>query len=350
MSCLWLPIEATYPDTVTLIGNLPPREIRERLGVTPDEFADMISISTAKLRDWEEGRAEPDVHDRRVMYAVLRAVGLLTRRESRGLAAGAVEAIQKSPVPPATTEIVIEAPDEISCMSISDNDGVMVTVTPDRQNIFRDEIGLEEAFTTEKSDKTWLKIGVLAQILVFKASKLEEIRDESDRLRAERSYVALAIFTSQLACEAIFGRTFGLLLARVPAALKDFDEGRNNPLLTPPPRPSNKRTGPAKGGRPSANIPERIRQTAAAACVHLIMEEDKVSEFSARKTASQMTKKAFGKKVSPSTLIDWKAEAESDRAYFAIFINDAKREISSSRHAFTKTKLQKWLNNIAISG
>lgn len=337
MSCLWLPTEATHPDTIPLLGNPPsPLKLREQLGMTPDEFAEMIGVATTKLRDWEEGRAEPDVHDRRVIYAVLRTAAAVARK-----------AMHRLPAQPPTPETIIEAPDRSRRMSVSDAGGVLVSVTLEERKTLRDSEKFDDAFATDASGGTWFKLGEFAQILVCLASKLEEIRDESERIRAKRSYVALAILIAQLACEPLFGRTFGLFLARASTALKDLDEGRRNPLLTPPPRPVDKRTGRPKGGTPATNIPENTHKMAVAACAVVIAEKNKCSKISACNTVSKMTKKAFGRKVSPSTIRGWIDEAESDRAHFAMFIAAARRDAETYRPSFTETALKARLNKFA---
>ena len=47
------------PATVSFVGEPDPRAIRERLGLTQDQFAAALCISVETLRDWEHGRREP---------------------------------------------------------------------------------------------------------------------------------------------------------------------------------------------------------------------------------------------------------------------------------------------------
>ena len=44
---------------VTFVGEPDPREIRARLGMTQEEFADALCISVKTLRNWEQGRRDP---------------------------------------------------------------------------------------------------------------------------------------------------------------------------------------------------------------------------------------------------------------------------------------------------
>jgi putative transcriptional regulator len=47
------------PSRVTRIKAADVRAIREELGQTQTEFALMIGVSTATLRNWEQGRRQP---------------------------------------------------------------------------------------------------------------------------------------------------------------------------------------------------------------------------------------------------------------------------------------------------
>jgi putative transcriptional regulator len=44
---------------VTFVGEPDPRAIRERLGLTQEQFAAALCISVSTLRNWEQGRREP---------------------------------------------------------------------------------------------------------------------------------------------------------------------------------------------------------------------------------------------------------------------------------------------------
>jgi putative transcriptional regulator len=44
---------------VTFVGEPDPREIRARLGMTQEEFAEALGISVKTLRNWEQGRRDP---------------------------------------------------------------------------------------------------------------------------------------------------------------------------------------------------------------------------------------------------------------------------------------------------
>lgn len=332
-------IEDASLDAVTPTGNPPfPREIRKRLGMMQDEFAEALGVSSAELVDWEEGRAEPGPQDCRVLYAVLRTTVAVARKANRSL-----------PARPPAPELIIEAPDRCRRMSVSDVAGVQVSVTPEQRRIIRDAIKSDEVFSTERSDENWFKISEFAQYISYSANKLEDTKADTDRLRAERALVAHAILIGQLACEALFGRTIGLLIARVPVALKDLDAGhRRNPLLTPPPPAAvDPKTGNAKGGQPSRNIPERTRQNAVAACVQVLMDEYNVSEISARNTVSGWTRGAFGTEIKPSTIGGWKAEAESDLVQFKFLVDAAKRHVYAQRTGSIEARLRKWLISTA---
>lgn len=47
------------PATVSFVGEPDPRAIRERLGLTQDQFAAALCISVKTLRNWEQGRRDP---------------------------------------------------------------------------------------------------------------------------------------------------------------------------------------------------------------------------------------------------------------------------------------------------
>jgi len=47
------------PASVSFVAEPDPRAIRERLGLTQDQFAAALCISVKTLRNWEQGRREP---------------------------------------------------------------------------------------------------------------------------------------------------------------------------------------------------------------------------------------------------------------------------------------------------
>jgi putative transcriptional regulator len=47
------------PASVSFVGEPDPRAIRERLGLTQDQFAAALCISVKTLRNWEQGRRDP---------------------------------------------------------------------------------------------------------------------------------------------------------------------------------------------------------------------------------------------------------------------------------------------------
>jgi putative transcriptional regulator len=47
------------PARVTFVDEPDPRIIRERMGLTQEQFAAALCISVATLRNWEQGRREP---------------------------------------------------------------------------------------------------------------------------------------------------------------------------------------------------------------------------------------------------------------------------------------------------
>lgn len=47
------------PARVTFVGEPDPREIRGKLGMTQQEFAEALGISVKTLRNWEQGRRDP---------------------------------------------------------------------------------------------------------------------------------------------------------------------------------------------------------------------------------------------------------------------------------------------------
>jgi putative transcriptional regulator len=47
------------PSSVSFVAEPDPRAIRERLGLTQDQFAAALCISVKTLRNWEQGRREP---------------------------------------------------------------------------------------------------------------------------------------------------------------------------------------------------------------------------------------------------------------------------------------------------
>jgi putative transcriptional regulator len=44
---------------VHFVGEPDPRVIRARMGLTQEEFAEVLCISVKTLRNWEQGRREP---------------------------------------------------------------------------------------------------------------------------------------------------------------------------------------------------------------------------------------------------------------------------------------------------
>jgi putative transcriptional regulator len=46
-------------ERIHFVGEPDPREIRARLGLTQDQFADALGISVKTLRNWEQGRRDP---------------------------------------------------------------------------------------------------------------------------------------------------------------------------------------------------------------------------------------------------------------------------------------------------
>jgi len=48
------------PSRVTILEAADVRKIRDGLGVTQEDFALMIGVSVATLRNWEQGRRIPD--------------------------------------------------------------------------------------------------------------------------------------------------------------------------------------------------------------------------------------------------------------------------------------------------
>jgi putative transcriptional regulator len=48
------------PSRVTTVGAEDVKAIRARLGKTQTEFALMIGVSAATLRNWEQGRRQPE--------------------------------------------------------------------------------------------------------------------------------------------------------------------------------------------------------------------------------------------------------------------------------------------------
>ncbi|HEX2092281.1 MAG TPA: NadS family protein [Longimicrobiaceae bacterium] len=47
------------PARLSFVDEPDPRAIRERLGLTQEEFAAALCISVKTLRNWEQGRREP---------------------------------------------------------------------------------------------------------------------------------------------------------------------------------------------------------------------------------------------------------------------------------------------------
>jgi len=60
------------------------KTLRRALGLTQEEFAERYDIPIGRLRDWEEGRTEPDQAARADIDAIARDP-LTTRESRRGL-------------------------------------------------------------------------------------------------------------------------------------------------------------------------------------------------------------------------------------------------------------------------
>ncbi len=64
--------EDVGPDTTTLGESTSPQAIRKRLGMTQERFAQALRIPLATLRNWEQGRVEPDPAARSLLRIVAR--------------------------------------------------------------------------------------------------------------------------------------------------------------------------------------------------------------------------------------------------------------------------------------
>ena len=73
------------PDTAPTgyVLSLPPAEIRRKLGVTQQRFADALGVPVTTYRNWEQGRKVPDPAARSLLTifdrepeAALRALGI----------------------------------------------------------------------------------------------------------------------------------------------------------------------------------------------------------------------------------------------------------------------------------
>jgi len=94
------------PSRVTTFKPADVTGIRQRLGKTQSQFALMIGVSLATLRNWEQGRRHPDGPARALLTVAAvnpRAVELaltaeyLERRARRGTRARFVTALSKVP-------------------------------------------------------------------------------------------------------------------------------------------------------------------------------------------------------------------------------------------------------------
>ncbi len=70
------------------VEDLPPAQIRERIGMTQVEFAEALSIPVATLRNWEQGRVRIDPAAR-ALFRILsrdpkRALGALKSNRKVG--------------------------------------------------------------------------------------------------------------------------------------------------------------------------------------------------------------------------------------------------------------------------
>jgi putative transcriptional regulator len=58
------------PARVTVVEPVHVQAIRRRLGMTQPEFARLIGVSVATLRNWEQGRREPTGPARALLRAI----------------------------------------------------------------------------------------------------------------------------------------------------------------------------------------------------------------------------------------------------------------------------------------
>jgi putative transcriptional regulator len=68
------------PARVTFVGEPDPREIRAKLGMTQEEFADALGISVKTLRNWEQGRRDPSGPAMRLLRIAARNPEILRER------------------------------------------------------------------------------------------------------------------------------------------------------------------------------------------------------------------------------------------------------------------------------
>ena len=62
------------PDQLSRMRRVPfPRHVRERLGMTQEDFAKTYGLALATLRDWEQGRSLPDQAARSFLTVIARA-------------------------------------------------------------------------------------------------------------------------------------------------------------------------------------------------------------------------------------------------------------------------------------
>jgi putative transcriptional regulator len=66
------------PAAAHFAGEPDPREIRARIGLTQEEFADALCISVKTLRNWEQGRREPSGPAMRLLQIAARHPEVLT--------------------------------------------------------------------------------------------------------------------------------------------------------------------------------------------------------------------------------------------------------------------------------
>jgi putative transcriptional regulator len=50
----------SIPHRRTTLSKIDVRRLRDQLGLTQSEFADMIGVSIRTLQNWEQGRREPE--------------------------------------------------------------------------------------------------------------------------------------------------------------------------------------------------------------------------------------------------------------------------------------------------
>jgi hypothetical protein len=227
-------------------------------------------------------------------------------------------------------------------MSVSAVGDVFVSVTLEERRIITDELKSEKSIPTYVSDEKWFNISNFVQDIVYTSNKLTEIENKIEHSNEERRCIALSVLVGQLVCEALFERTIGLLIGRVPPALKDLAEGYSNPLLEMTRR----------NGRPPASIEENTFHRTSAACVRLPMEHGKMSRTDALTAAAKLATSAFGAEVSIPQLRGWLERAEessADEAELATFIDYAKSYVGTVTGEALKKQLGLWLRDVAVT-